>query len=78
MSKDSTFAQLMAEGIARQLVGGIIQEAFVTPADEYSDAGFGLVVKKGKSRSIVYVYSDPEGNGPGFLDIHTPAEHIKI
>jgi len=52
------YANAMAQSIINKLIGGHIIKAFITPEDEYSEAGFGFVV------SI-----NAEGNGPGFLDI---------
>jgi hypothetical protein len=61
-----TLAQVMAEEIGNALVGGTITNAILsTDREEY---GFTVRCRDGKTR-IVWVMSDEEGNGTGFLDI---------
>ena len=68
MSK--TTAERQADIISQQLVGGCILNAFVSPEAQLGQQHFGFSVqtKTGKTLSV-WVLSDPEGNGPGFLDI---------
>ncbi len=63
------YANTMAQTIINELVGGHIIKAFITPEDEYSEAGFGFVVSVNGVNKVVHVLMDAEGNGPGFLDI---------
>jgi len=63
------YANAMAQSIINELVGGYIIKAFITPEDEYSEAGFGFVVSINGVNKVVHVLMDAEGNGPGFLDI---------
>ncbi len=51
---------------AHQLVGGVIEAVLETPPIE---PGFGLRVRKGGTTFHVWVDCDPEGNGPGHLEI---------
>jgi hypothetical protein len=30
---------------------------------------FGLIIQKGKQKKVLWVLCDPEGNGPGFLEL---------
>lgn len=61
-----TLAQVMAEEIGNALVGGTITNAILsTDREEY---GFAVRCRDGKPR-VVWVMSDPEGNGTGFLEI---------
>ena len=75
MTHSEQYANEMAEAVAKELVGGQITEVFVTPEDEYDPAGFGFIVTIKGKRKIVCVQMDPEGNGPGFLDIQEATEH---
>ena len=53
---------------AHQLLNGVIEAVITTtPAD--SMPGFGLQVRRGKQLFNVWVDCDPEGNGPGHLNI---------
>jgi len=69
----STDAEYMAEKIKQQLVGSQIRNAVLDKEGEY----FGFqVVKKAEGRGnydvlTVWVTCDPEGNGPGWLDLDT-------
>ena len=63
------YANTMAQTIINEMVGGHIIKAFITPEDEYSEAGFGFVVFVNDVNKVVHVRMDAEGNGPGFLDI---------
>jgi len=49
--------------------GGWATEEFGSPADE----SFGFRVVKGKKKFNVWVSMDPEGNGPGHLEIEPTA-----
>ena len=61
-----TLGQVMAEQIGDTLVGGTITSAILsTDCEEY---GFKVRCRDGKTR-VVWVMSDAEGNGTGFLDI---------
>ena len=65
-AKIRTMAQVMAEQIGTTLVGGTITDAILsTDREEY---GFRVMCRDGKTR-VVWVMSDAEGNGTGFLDI---------
>jgi len=65
-AKHRTLAQVMAEQIGTTLVGGTITDAILsTDREEY---GFRVMCRDGKTR-IVWVMSDAEGNGTGFLEI---------
>lgn len=65
-AKHHTLAQVMAEEIGDTLVGGTITNAILsTDREEY---GFKVLCRDGKTR-LVWVMSDAEGNGTGFLQI---------
>jgi hypothetical protein len=65
-AKHRTLAQVMAEKIGDALVGGTITNAILsTDREEY---GFQVRCRDGKTR-VVWVMSDAEGNGTGFLEI---------
>jgi len=65
-TKHRTLAQVMAEEIGKALVGGTITNAILsTNREEY---GFQVRCRDGKTL-LVWVMSDAEGNGTGFLDI---------
>jgi hypothetical protein len=53
---------------ANQLLNGVI-EAVITTTPDDSMPGFGLQVSRGKQLFNVWVDCDPEGNGPGHLNI---------
>jgi hypothetical protein len=53
---------------ANQLLNGVI-EAVITTTPDASMPGFGLQVRRGKQLFNVWVDCDPEGNGPGHLNI---------
>ena len=53
---------------AHQLLNGVI-EAVITTKPGASMPGFGLQVRRGKQLFNVWVDCDPEGNGPGHLNI---------
>ena len=50
---------------AQQLVGHTITAVLVDPDNE----AYGFSATQGRSIKQVVVLMDPEGNGPGFLDI---------
>ncbi len=66
------YARSMAETAQVTLVGGTVTGVFVTAADEASGLpeGYGFTVKSpdGVIRNV-FVLMDPEGNGPGHLEI---------
>jgi|GEM_PF-1395728 len=65
-TKRRTLAEVMAEEIGTTLVGGTITDAILsTDREEY---GFSVRCRDGKTQ-IVWVMSDEEGNGTGFLEI---------
>ena len=70
---DNAYVQAQAMTIAQQLVGGTITQAVVAADGEYGDANFGFEVRlpSGETNSV-WVLSDPEGNGAGFLEIEMP------
>ena len=53
---------------AHQLLNGVI-EAVITTKPDNNMPGFGLQVRRGKQLFNVWVDCDPEGNGPGHLNI---------
>ncbi len=53
---------------ASQLLNGVIEAVITTKPDD-SMPGFGLQVRRGKQLFNVWVDCDPEGNGPGHLNI---------
>jgi len=48
---------------AKRLVG------FAVEGVCHTDASFGLTLRRGRDRLTVWVDCDPEGNGPGHLNI---------
>ena len=68
MSND---ARYMSDQILKHLVGGKITQALTTFEDDAEEDYFGdfagFIVTKGKRKIHVWVQSDPEGNGGGFL-----------
>ena len=52
---------------ANRLLNGVIEAVITTKPGR--DAGFGLQVRKGAQLFNAWVDCDPEGNGPGHLDI---------
>lgn len=74
----SNTAEWLTQQINEQLVGATIVGAAITPDDDGIDPVPGLVVRKGNLQFIVWVLSDPEGNGDGFLEIDkSQAQFIK-
>jgi len=53
---------------ANQLLNGVI-EAVITTTPDDSMPGFGLQVRRGKQLFNVWVDCDPEGKGPGHLNV---------
>lgn len=71
---DNDYVKLQATAIAKQLVGGVITQAIVAEDGEFGDANFGFEVQlRDGSVKVVWVLSDPEGNGTGFLEIEGDA-----
>lgn len=65
--RDHQYAAAQATAIYQNLVGGTITQAIVADGDE---ASFGFLVRTPKGKVLtVWVLSDPEGNGAGFLEI---------
>ncbi len=63
-------AAYMANQIFTQLKGFTIGSPIVTPDDEEHERMFGFQVTRGDGMvRQVWVLRDPEGNGPGWLDI---------
>ena len=60
-AEDVTFAA----DLLKPLVGYKILATTITP----DSSSYGFVVEKGKSRKTCWVDCDPEGNGPGWLQI---------
>jgi len=58
-----TNEEIMCEKI-QTLVGSKIINAATTADGE----SFGIVIKKGKTETVLWVNCDPEGNGSGWLD----------
>ncbi len=69
MSKETTFAEACLDRLVPELVGMTIVGGAADDSGEF----WGIVVegKKGgkKVKKVVFVLADPEGNGPGFLEI---------
>ena len=67
-------AKFQTEQIERRLVGGTITGALIDPnPDEFGDRWYGFLVKTKSGDMVpVWVSKDPEGNGPGWLDIAEP------
>ena len=53
----------------KQLVGWTIKQIAADEMEDYGEDIYGLVLTKGKAKKIAWISRDPEGNGPGFLDI---------
>ena len=66
MSNNGSFAEHYS-----QLVGYTVTGLAVDDSDEdnFGDPWMGLPLQNGKRTKIAWVLMDPEGNGPGFLDI---------
>lgn len=61
----ATHSEHEAQQIRETILGGFIDSVTITRDKE----GFGFTVSKGKENFVVWVDSDPEGNGPGHLSI---------
>ena len=72
----SSDAQFTADQIIKHLVGGKITGAIATFEDGAANNHFedfaGFVVKKGNRTINVWVQSDAEGNGGGWLGLEDP------
>ncbi len=53
----------------KELVGFEIIHPIIEPDGPDNEGYFGFKVKKGKVEKIVWILMDPEGNGPGCLDV---------
>jgi len=72
MNSKSSYCRTMAESMLSTMVGGTITGIFVTPEDDenFLPEGYGFTVKSTDCITReVYVLMDPEGNGPGHLEI---------
>ena len=69
MSSQTKFVKACLDRLVPELVGLTITGAAVDETGEYW--GFVASGKKGTKsiKKVVFVLSDPEGNGPGFLEI---------
>ncbi|VGO11858.1 hypothetical protein PDESU_00405 [Pontiella desulfatans] len=69
MSKQSPHVKACLEQLIPELVGLTITGGAVDQSGEYW--GFVAEGKQGKKtfKKVVFVNCDPEGNGPGFLEI---------
>jgi len=69
MSRPNEFAQACLDRLVPELVGLTIVGGAVDDAGEYW--GFVAEGEQGGKivRKVVFVLCDPEGNGPGFLEI---------
>lgn len=66
----SSNIEYMTKEIADKLVGAKITGAIESPGNDFSEGSFGFQVTTAKGQSIqVWVDMDPEGNGPGWLQI---------
>ena len=75
MSYDTEYC---AKQIMDNLIGAIIICAITSPPGEYDDGFFGFRVKtkKGKEKAV-WIQSDAEGNGSGWIDIEPWKEQKK-
>ena len=61
-----TEAEYSADAVAKQITGYRITNTLVS--DDKESWGFRIVSPRGKVK-VVWVDRDPEGNGPGHLDV---------
>lgn len=70
-------ADYMAKEISKELAGWVIVKGVaedIEGTDLYGrDPFYGFDCRKGNQKRVVWIFKDPEGNGPGFLEIE-PAE----
>jgi len=52
-----------------QLIGWTVKGLAVDNNDPDEQEFMGLIMERGSKQKIAWVLTDPEGNGPGFLDI---------
>jgi|TARA_R110000824_G_C14804279_1_gene634770 hypothetical protein len=52
-----------------QLIGWTVKGLAVDNNDPDEQEFMGLIMERGSKQKIAWVLMDPEGNGPGFLDI---------
>jgi hypothetical protein len=52
-----------------QLIGWTVKGLAVDNNDPDEQEFMGLIMERGPKQKIAWVLMDPEGNGPGFLDI---------
>ena len=69
MSKETTFVEACLDRLVPELVGMTIVGGTVDDSGEFF--GFTVEGKRGgkAAKKVVFVLCDPEGNGPGFLEI---------
>ncbi|MDF7826942.1 hypothetical protein P4B35_23135 [Pontiellaceae bacterium B12227] len=69
MSKQSTFVKACLDRLVPELVGLTITGGAVDESGEFW--GFVAEGKRGQKtvKKVVFVNCDPEGNGPGFLEV---------
>ena len=66
MSNNGSFAEHYSQLIGYTVTGIAVDDS---DKDEFGDPWEGLVMEDGKRKKIVWANRDPEGNGPGFLEI---------
>lgn len=69
----NTHTEYEAEQIKKTILGGFIDQVVVSKDKE----SFGFMVSKGNERFTVWVDQDPEGNGPGHLNIEEAPKPVK-
>lgn len=74
MSTTKGDAEYALAEIVKSLIGGTITESISTPDDdengfEDDEYGYGFRVKNDNKTFLCWVDCDPEGNGPGFLNV---------
>jgi hypothetical protein len=65
---DVEYTKMMATAIGQSLVGAVITQSVV--AEDYSSFGFEARMPTGEIKTV-WVLSDPEGNGAGYLDVES-------
>jgi hypothetical protein len=57
------------EYAADNVVGPLVGFKITGVALDKENESYGLVIERGKSKKIAWVDCDPEGNGPGWLQV---------
>jgi len=52
------------------LVGGVVTQILIDDVPELGETCYGLRIKKDGRNYDCFIMCDPEGNGPGHLEIH--------